>query len=169
MQPNRRAKGASRFARAPTELGTWRDRGTRMDAGGLLTLYGRAVGRTIAATRRARAIFQALPGLNVIANTAATARDGALVTGAAQASLASGWPSLAKFDGEFSSATSVYSGSGMVKKTWRPLPRECSQAARPQVELDCDLSATSVQDSPQRPAERPIPPVRAVFAPSVAA
>jgi hypothetical protein len=46
------------------------------------------------------------------------ARDGALVTGAAQYSLASGWSFLAKFDGEFSSTTSIYSGSGMLKKTW---------------------------------------------------
>jgi hypothetical protein len=33
-------------------------------------------------------------------------------------SLASGWSFLAKFDGEFSSTTSIYSGSVMVKKVW---------------------------------------------------
>ena len=46
------------------------------------------------------------------------ARDGALVTGGAQVSLSNGWSFLAKFDGEFSSTTSIYSGSGMVKKAW---------------------------------------------------
>jgi len=30
----------------------------------------------------------------------------------------SGWSFQAKFDGEFSSTTSIYSGSGMVKKVW---------------------------------------------------
>jgi hypothetical protein len=45
-------------------------------------------------------------------------RDGALVTGAAQMSLSSGWSFLARFDGEFSSTTSIYGGSGMVKKIW---------------------------------------------------
>ena len=40
------------------------------------------------------------------------------VTGAAQYRLPSGWAFQAKFDGEFSSTTSIYSGSGMVRKTW---------------------------------------------------
>ena len=51
-------------------------------------------------------------------NGAVPARDGALVTGGARVSLANGWSLLAKFDGEFSSTTSIYSGSGMVKKSW---------------------------------------------------
>jgi uncharacterized protein with beta-barrel porin domain len=59
-----------------------------------------------------------LPGSSFVVNGAVPARDGALVTGGAQVSLANGWSFLAKFDGEFSSTTSLYSGSGMVKKTW---------------------------------------------------
>jgi outer membrane autotransporter protein len=102
-----------------TEFGAWLDRGTRMDSGALLTLYGRAAwAHDFGNSPSASAIFQALPGSNFIVNGAVPARDGALVTGAAQYSLASGWAFLAKFDGEFSSTTSVYSGSGMVKRTW---------------------------------------------------
>ncbi len=102
-----------------TELGAWLDRGTRLDSGALLTLYGRAAwAHDFGNTPAASAIFEALPGSNFVVNGAVPARDGALVTGAAQVSLANGWSFLAKFDGEFSSTTSIYSGSGMVKKTW---------------------------------------------------
>ena len=38
--------------------------------------------------------------------------------GTAQYGLASGWSFLAKFDGEFSSTTSIYSGTGMVRKAF---------------------------------------------------
>ena len=64
------------------------------------------------------AFFQALPGASFIVNGAAPARDGALVTAGAQYGLMNGWSFLAKFDGEFSSTTSIYSGTGMVRKTW---------------------------------------------------
>jgi outer membrane autotransporter protein len=102
-----------------TELGAWLDRKMPLQNGALLTLYGRAAwAHDEGNSPSASAIFQALPGSNFIVNGAVPARDGALVTGAAQYGLASGWSFLAKFDGEFSSTTSVYSGSGMVKKTW---------------------------------------------------
>jgi outer membrane autotransporter protein len=102
-----------------TELGAWLDTSRHMDGGALLTLYGRAAwAHDFGDSRAASAIFQALPGSNFIVNGALPARDGALVTGAAQYSLPSGWSLLAKFDGEFSSTTNIYNGSGMVKKTW---------------------------------------------------
>src|SRR5262249_22445836 len=102
-----------------TELGAWLDRGTRLANGALFTVYGRAAwAHDFGNSPSASAIFQTLPGSNFIVNGAVPARDGALVTGAAQYSLASGWSFMAKFDGEFSSTTSIYSGSGMVKKTW---------------------------------------------------
>jgi len=63
-------------------------------------------------------IFQALPGSNFIVNGAAPARDRALVTAGARYELRNGWSFLAKFDGEFSSSTAIYSGTGMVRKTW---------------------------------------------------
>jgi outer membrane autotransporter protein len=103
-----------------SELGAWLDRSTRMNSGALLTLYGRAAwAHDFGNTPAASAIFQALPGSSFIVNGATPARDGALVTGAAQVSLASGWSFLAKVDGEFSSTTSIYSGSGMVRKVWQ--------------------------------------------------
>ena len=90
-----------------------------MDSGALLTLYGRAAwAHDFGNSPSASAIFQALPGSNFVVNGAVPTRDGALVTGAAQVSLASGWSFLAKFDGEFSSNTSIYSGTGVVRKTW---------------------------------------------------
>jgi outer membrane autotransporter protein len=102
-----------------TELGAWLDKKMLMHNGALLTLYGRAAwAHDFGNAPSASAIFQALPGSNFIVNGAVPSRDGALVTGAAQYSLASGWSFLAKFDGEFSSTTSIYAGSGMVKKTW---------------------------------------------------
>ena len=102
-----------------TELGAWLDRKMRMDSGALLTLYGRAAwAHDFGNSPSASAIFQALPGSNFVVNGATPARDGALVTGAAQYSLASGWSFLAKFDGEFSSTTSIYAGTGGVRKTW---------------------------------------------------
>jgi outer membrane autotransporter protein len=101
-----------------TELGSWFDAGMPLD-GTKLTLYGRlAWAHDFGNTPHASAIFQALPGSSFVVNGAVPARDGALVTGGAQVSLANGWSFLAKFDGEFSSTTSLYSGSGMVKKTW---------------------------------------------------
>jgi uncharacterized protein with beta-barrel porin domain len=102
-----------------SELGAWLDTSARLDNGALLTLSGRAAwAHDWGNSPNASAIFQALPGSNFVVNGAVPARDGALVTGAAQVSLANGWSLLAKFDGEFSSTTSLYSGSGMVKKTW---------------------------------------------------
>jgi outer membrane autotransporter protein len=102
-----------------TELGAWLDKKMLMQNGAQITLYGRAAwAHDFGNSPSASAIFQALPGSNFVVNGAVPARDGALVTGAAQVSLASGWSLLAKFDGEFSSTTSLYSGSGMVRKTW---------------------------------------------------
>jgi outer membrane autotransporter protein len=102
-----------------TELGAWLDRRWLLDNGGLLTLYGRAAwAHDNGNSPSASAIFQALPGSNFIVDGAVPARDGALVTGAAQYALVSGWAFLAKFDGEFSSTTAIYTGSGMVRKTW---------------------------------------------------
>ena len=102
-----------------TELGTWLDKSTLLDRGALLTLYGRvAWSHDFGNGPTASAVFQALPGSNFVVNGAVPARDGVLATGGAMYKLANGWSFLAKFDGEFSSTTSVYSGTGMVRKVW---------------------------------------------------
>ncbi len=102
-----------------TELGAWLDSATLLDRGTLLTLYGRvAWAHDFGNSPTASALFQALPGANFTVNGAVPARDGALATAGAQYRLASGWSFLAKFDGEFSRTTSIYSGTGMLKKVW---------------------------------------------------
>ena len=61
----------------------------------------------------APAVTSALSGAG-----AAPAPDGALVTAGAQYRLTNGWSFLAKLDGELSATTNVYSGTGMIRKTW---------------------------------------------------
>jgi outer membrane autotransporter protein len=67
---------------------------------------------------RASAFFQALPGSNFIVNAAKPFTDSALVTAGANYALASGWSLQLKFDGEFSDNTSIYAGSGTLRKVW---------------------------------------------------
>jgi outer membrane autotransporter protein len=102
-----------------TELGAWLDHTTVLDRGRLLTLYGRlAWAHDFGDTPSASAIFQSLPGSNFVVNGATPARDGGLVTTGAKYDLMNGWSFTAKFDGEFSETTSIYSGTAMVRKTW---------------------------------------------------
>ena len=102
-----------------TELGARFDKSYLLGRGKTLTLYSRAAWAHDFDNRaRASAIFQALPGSNFIVNGATPARDGALVTAGAEYKLANGWSLVAKFDGEFSNTTSIYSGSGTIRKTW---------------------------------------------------
>ena len=102
-----------------TELGARFDKSYLLGRGETFTLYSRAAWAHDFDNRaRASAIFQALPGSNFIVNGAAPARDGALVTAGAEYKFTSGWSVLAKFDGEFSNTTSIYSGSGTIRKTW---------------------------------------------------
>jgi outer membrane autotransporter protein len=102
-----------------TELGVWLDHTTLLDRGASVTLYGRlAWAHDFGDTPSASAIFQSLPGSNFVVNGAAPARDGGLVTTGARYDLMNGWSFTAKFDGEFSQTTSIYSGTAMVRKTW---------------------------------------------------
>ena len=102
-----------------TELGARFDKSYLLGRGETLTLYSRAAwAHDFDDSARASAIFQALPGSNFIVNGAAPARDGALVTAGAEYKLTNGWSTVVKFDGEFSNTTSIYSGSGTIRKTW---------------------------------------------------
>jgi uncharacterized protein with beta-barrel porin domain len=102
-----------------TELGAWLDKSTLLADGAVATLYGRvAWAHDFGNTRAVSAIFQGLPGSNFVVNGAAPAPDSALITAGALYRLMNGWSFQAKFDGEFSSTTNVYSGTGAVKKTW---------------------------------------------------
>jgi uncharacterized protein with beta-barrel porin domain len=64
------------------------------------------------------AFFQSLPGANFLINTAKPAADGALVTAGFEYKLVDGWSVLGKFDGEFSSTTAIFSGTGTIRKVW---------------------------------------------------
>ena len=102
-----------------TELGARFDNSYLLDRGETLTLYSRAAWvHDFGDSTRASANFQTLPDSNFIVNGATPAADGAIVTAGAEYKLTSGWSVVAKFDGEFSSTTSIYSGSGTIRKTW---------------------------------------------------
>ncbi len=101
-----------------TELGSWVDR-LLLDQGHLWTFYGRlAWAHDFGNSPSASAIFQALPGSNFIVNGAVPGADSALLTAGTKYDLLNGWSFQVKFDGEFSSNSSIYSGTGMVRKTW---------------------------------------------------
>ncbi|MDR3464787.1 MAG: autotransporter domain-containing protein [Xanthobacteraceae bacterium] len=102
-----------------TELGAWFDRTIALAPGTVVTLYGRAAwAHDYGETTSASALFQALPGSNFIVNAAAPAPDRALFTAGMQYKLTDGWSLQAKFDGEFSASTNVYSGTGVLRKVW---------------------------------------------------
>lgn len=102
-----------------TELGARFDKKYQLDRDAVLTLFSRAAwAHDFGNTASASAIFQALPASNFIVYGAQPAPDGALVTAGAEYKLAGGWSALAKFDGEFSNTTALYSGSGTIKKVW---------------------------------------------------
>jgi uncharacterized protein with beta-barrel porin domain len=102
-----------------TELGAWLDKSFVLDRGALLTFYGRAAwAHDFGNTSSLSAAFQTLPGANFVVNGAKPAPDVALVTAGARYQLAGGWSLQAKFDGELASTTSIYSGTGVIKKEW---------------------------------------------------
>ncbi|HEY1540905.1 MAG TPA: autotransporter domain-containing protein [Xanthobacteraceae bacterium] len=101
-----------------TELGSWIDR-SFLDHGHLWTFYGRAAwAHDFGDTPNVSAIFQTLPGSNFVVNGAAPNADSALVTAGTKYDLLNGWSFQVKFDGDFSSNSSIYGGTGMVRKTW---------------------------------------------------
>jgi uncharacterized protein with beta-barrel porin domain len=102
-----------------TELGAWFDRNIALMPGTLVTLYGRAAwAHDYGDSAHASALFQALPGSNFIVNAAAAKPDRGLVTAGMTYRLTDGWSLQAKFDGEFSSTANIYSGTGVLRKTW---------------------------------------------------
>jgi outer membrane autotransporter protein len=63
-------------------------------------------------------LFQALPGASFIVNGATPALNSALTSAGAELRLANGITLLAKFDGEFASNSSTYSGTGTIRYRW---------------------------------------------------
>jgi outer membrane autotransporter protein len=64
------------------------------------------------------ALFQTLPGASFIVNGATPAKNSALTSAGAELRLVNGVTLLAKFDGEFASRSSTYTGTGSVRYTW---------------------------------------------------
>lgn len=102
-----------------TELGARFDKRYLLDQGAALTFYSRAAwAHDSGNNRSASAIFQALPASNFTVNAAQPNPDSALLSAGAEYKMANGWSVLAKFDGEFSKTTSLYSGAGEIRKAW---------------------------------------------------
>jgi outer membrane autotransporter protein len=64
------------------------------------------------------AFFPSLSGSTFLINSTKPARDGALTTVGFEYKLADGWSVLGKFDGEFSSTTAIFAGTGTIRKVW---------------------------------------------------
>jgi outer membrane autotransporter protein len=64
------------------------------------------------------AVFQTLPGAGFIVNGATPAQNSALTSAGAELRLANGVSLLAKFDGEFSSHSTTYGGTGTIRYRW---------------------------------------------------
>ena len=69
-------------------------------------------------TAATTALFQTLPGTSFTVNTAKPSADAALLTAGAEYKFGYGWSVLGKLDGEFSKTTTVYAGTGAIKKVW---------------------------------------------------
>jgi uncharacterized protein with beta-barrel porin domain len=105
------------FNATRTEIGTWFDSDAWADKG--VKLYSRvAWSHDFDNEGTSIAFFQSLPGTSFIVNSAKPARDGALVTAGFEYKLADGWSLLGKFDGEFSSTTAIFAGTGTIRKVW---------------------------------------------------
>jgi uncharacterized protein with beta-barrel porin domain len=100
-----------------TELGAWFDSDTFIDKG--IKLYSRlAWAHDFDNEGTSTAFFQSLGSGSFLINSAKPAHDGALVTTGFEYRLSDGWSVLGKFDGEFSTTTSIFSGTASIKKVW---------------------------------------------------
>ena len=103
---------------ARTELGAWLTYDLPL-ADQALKLYTRlAYAHDFNNEGLTTAFFQQLPGGSFLINTAKPAANDALVTAGLEYRLADGWSMLGKFDGEFASTTTIYSGTGVLQKVW---------------------------------------------------
>jgi uncharacterized protein with beta-barrel porin domain len=64
------------------------------------------------------AVFQTLPGASFIVNGATPAQNFALASAGAELWLANGISLLGMFDGEFSSHSTTYGGTGTIRFRW---------------------------------------------------
>lgn len=101
-----------------TEAGAWVDYDLAV-GDQMLKLFSRAAfAHDFENEGEAVASFQQLPGSAFLINTTKPAVNGALVTAGLEGMLMDGWSVLGKFNGEFSSTTSIYAGTGTLRKNW---------------------------------------------------
>lgn len=101
-----------------SELGLRTDRSYALETA-VLTLRSRAAwAHDFNPERAISATFQTLPGASFVVNGAASARDAALLTGAAELKWLNGFSLSGTFEGEFSSVTRSYAGKGIARYQW---------------------------------------------------
>jgi autotransporter-associated beta strand protein len=102
-----------------SELGARFDRVLALYTNAVLALRGRvAWAHDWVSDPTLTPLFQTLPGASFIVNGATPAQDSALVSAGGELRLANGVTLLAKFDGEFASNSSTYSGTGTIRYRW---------------------------------------------------
>jgi autotransporter-associated beta strand protein/T5SS/PEP-CTERM-associated repeat protein len=102
-----------------SELGTRFDRVLALYTDAVLSLRARlAWAHDWVSDPALAAVFQTLPGASFIVNGATPAKNSALATAGTELRLANGVTLLAKFDGEFASHSTTYSGTGIVRYSW---------------------------------------------------
>jgi uncharacterized protein with beta-barrel porin domain len=112
------------YSTVRTELGSWFESDLAIAAlpfaqSGTLKAYGRvAWAHDFNNESTAISFFQTLPGQSFLINTAKPAADSALVTAGLEYRLGGGWSLIGKFDGDYSSTTSIFAGTGALKKVW---------------------------------------------------
>ncbi|AXK79082.1 autotransporter domain-containing protein [Pseudolabrys taiwanensis] len=101
------------------ELGAWVDKPLALASGQMLLARGRlAWGHDHSNDPTINPFFQTLPGSNFTVNTTMGPSDLALLTAGAELRLANNWAIAAQFDGEFSSHSQTYAGTGVIKRVW---------------------------------------------------
>lgn len=110
--------GARDVTAPRSELGLRTDRSYALETA-VLTLRSRAAwAHDFNPERAISATFQTLPGASFVVNGAASARDAALLTGAAELKWLNGFSLSGTFEGEFSSVTRSYAGKGIARYQW---------------------------------------------------
>ena len=111
---------AQTVAAERTELGSWFDYTTYLlNQSTSMKLFGRAAwAHDYNTSMSATALFQSLPGASFVVDAPKPAANSALTTAGAEYKLDNGWSVLGKFEGEFSSTTTIYSGMGVIRKQW---------------------------------------------------
>ena len=113
------AYGAKTVTTSRVELGSWLDKAFALNSTSLMTLRARAAwAHDHSSDQNVTALFQTLPGSSFTTNGAGTVPNSALLSAGAEIKLANRVSFGAKLDGEFSSRSQTYAGTGTVRYDW---------------------------------------------------